>query len=69
LLFYPDTENPNKKGGTNQYITPGVGDAKEHSIKRIPEITYTYFVKIHQGILRRDTIGLNYDIYWLYATK
>jgi len=69
LLFYPDIENPNKKKGMNKCITPGVGDAKEYEIDHIPEITYIYFSEIYQGVLEGKIIGLNYNMYWLYAIK
>lgn len=69
LLFYPDTENTNKKRGKNKFIIPGVGDAKEYDINHIPEITYTYFNKICFGILEGKIIGLSYNMYWLYAFK
>lgn len=69
LLFYPDTENPNKKRGMNKYVAPGVGDAKEYEIEHIPEITYIYFSKIYHEVLEGKNIGLNYNMYWLYAVK
>lgn len=69
LLFYPDVENPNKKRGTNEQSVPGVGDAKEYAIKRIPEIIYEYFDEMYYGILEMNKIGLEYDMYWIYAQK
>ena len=67
LLFYPDVENPSKKRGTNEYRVPGVGDAKEYSIKRIPEIFYLNFNEIYHGVLEMKKIGLAYNMYWIYA--
>lgn len=67
LLFYPDTENPKKVKGSNKDITPGVGNAKEYSIKKIPEIAYKYFSEIYLGTLKAENIKLDYDMYWLYA--
>jgi len=69
LLFYPDVENPKKKRGTNENEVPGVGDAKEYNIKRIPEIIYACFDEIYHGILEKEKIGLEYDMYWIYAWK
>ena len=69
LLFYPDTEDVNKKRGKNKYNIPGVGDAKEYGIKRIVEITYIYFNKIYFGVIKKEKGGLDYDMYWLYAYK
>jgi len=67
LLFYPDTENSKKVKGSNKNITPGVGDAKEYAINKIPEITYKYFNEIYLGVFKANEIGLDYNMYWLYA--
>jgi SAM-dependent methyltransferase len=67
LVFYPDIENPNKNKGINEHTVPGVGDAKEYDINRIPEIIYAYFSEILFGIIKMNKIGLNFDMYWIYA--
>lgn len=69
LLFYPDLEDPNKKLGTNEHSVPGVGNAKEYSITRIPEMIYANFTEIYQGILEMNSLRLKYDMYWIYAWK
>lgn len=69
LLFYPDVENPNKKRGKNETAIPGVGDAKEYSIRKIPEIVYGNFNEIYLGALEMDTIGLEFAMHWIYAQK
>ena len=69
ILFYPDTENPNKKIGANKYAIPGVGDAEEYSIGRIPELIYSHFTEIYHGILSMSDLRLDYDMYWIYAVK
>ena len=67
LLFYPDVDNPAKQIGTNQEAIPGVGNAREYGIKRIPEIVYKYFGEIYQGRIDARTIKVKFDMYWLYA--
>lgn len=69
LLFYPDVENPNKRRGTDERSCPGVGNAKEYSIKRIPEIIYAHFDEIYYGVLEMKNLGLEYDMYWICAWK
>lgn len=69
LLFYPDTESEGKTRGTNELITPGVGDAKEYGIEYIPEIAYRYFNKVYLGVLNSKSLGLSYNMYWLYASN
>lgn len=69
LLFYPDVDNPNKIMGDNMNIIPGVGDAKEYDIKRVPEIVYNYFDELIYGKINKKQIGLNFDMYWLFAKK
>lgn len=69
LLFYPDVENPNKKIGTTEHAVPGVGDAREYTIKTIPEVIYANFTEIYQGVLEMNRLRLKYDMYWIYAKK
>jgi SAM-dependent methyltransferase len=69
ILFYPDVENPNKIKGLNKKMIPGVGDAKEYDIKKIPEIIYEYFDELYYGIAGLNEVGLDYSMYWIYARK
>lgn len=69
LLFYPDVENTYKKRGTNEQEVPGVGDAKEYNIRKIPEIILEYFDEFYHGILEMNEIGLDFDMYWIYAKR
>lgn len=69
LLFYPDTEDANKKRGNNLNISPGVSDAKEYDIKEIPVILYRYYDEILHGILDKKVIKLGYNMYWIHARK
>ncbi len=69
LLFYPDVENPEKEKGMNEHSVPGVGNAKEYSICRIPEICYDHFTEIYHGVLEKNKIKMKYDMYWLFAIK
>lgn len=69
LLFYPDVDNPNKKMGTNEQVLPGVGNATEYSIRKIPDIVCANFTKLYQGTLEMNNLRLEYDMYWIYAEK
>lgn len=69
MLFYPDVENPNKKRGINEREIPGVGSAKEYGIRKIPEIIYTYFTEIYQGISEMNKLRLKYNMYWVYGKR
>ena len=69
LLFYPDVDNPSKIMGNNMNNIPGVGDAKEYDIKRVPEIVYNYFDELMHGKINKKQIGLSFDMYWLFARK
>jgi len=67
LLFYPDTDNPLKKRGTDIHILPGVGNAKEYSVRNVPQIAKRYFTKIYQGTLDNKKTKVGYNIYFLYT--
>jgi len=69
ILFYPDIRDPHKIRGTNQNSIPGVGNALEYDIEKIPEITKKYFHHISTGKLEAVEIKMNYGMYWIYASN
>lgn len=72
LLFYPDVEDPNKKLGETVapiHQIPGVGDAREYGIKRIPEIMYAHFDDLHFGRVTKEKTGLGFAMYWVCGLR
>jgi len=69
LLIYPDTMSKNKKRGTNIKKIPGVDDAKEYSIEKIPSAAAQIFSKTELGELPAEQIQLSYRMYWLYLER
>lgn len=67
LLFYPDIDHPQKIRGTNRKKIPGVDDAVEYPIQRIPSIMYSYFKKLSFGTMDAKEIGLPYTMFWVYG--
>ncbi len=69
LLFYPDTDSAGKKLGQNREQTPGVGDAKEYSVKEAPVIFADYFDRIHHGRIPGRKTDMPFDMLWVFGDR
>jgi len=65
LLFYPDTDSPAKKAGANGLETPGVGDAREYSVRTVPVAFSSVFAQVRFGRLPSAMTDVPFDMFWL----
>jgi hypothetical protein len=67
LLFYPDTDGSAKKVGANDRGIPGVGDAREYSVRTVPVAFSSVFAQVRLGRLPSSVTDLPFDMFWLYG--
>jgi SAM-dependent methyltransferase len=67
LLFYPDTDSPTKEVGANGQGIPGVGDAREYSVRTVPMAFSSVFAQVRFGRLAGSVTDVPFDMLWLYG--